>query len=172
MRPETGYAYRNNFLDPREGAPEPYNHGRVDRAGELIRLHDGIDIYAELGEPLIAPFSGTVIDPAIRWQPWIPDRYGRTVIIVSDEPQTAGYTALLSHLDRVWVEIGQHVARGQVVGTVGRTGNADEQSVHPHVHFELRAPFLLDWTQLGHDRVLDAFNPYQSLVAADPRRNR
>ena len=170
FRPDTRYAYRNNFLDLRDGGPEAYNHGRLDRAGTLVRLHDGIDIYAELGEPVVAPFSGTVVDPEPRWQPWVPSRYGQTVVIVSDEPSTAGYVALLAHMDRVWVDIGQPVARGQVVGTVGRSGNAEAQSIRPHLHFELRAPFLLDWTQLGHEHVVDAFNPYHSLVAADPKR--
>jgi murein DD-endopeptidase MepM/ murein hydrolase activator NlpD len=57
-----------------------------------------------------------------------------------------------------------------VVGTVGRTGNAESQSVRTHLHFELRAPFLLDWSALGEDRAVDAFNPYPSLVGADPKR--
>ena len=62
------------------------------------------------------------------------------------------------------------MTRGQVVGTVGRTGNAEDESVDAHLHFELRAPFLLDWSPLGEDRTIDAFNPYPSLVAADPKR--
>jgi murein DD-endopeptidase MepM/ murein hydrolase activator NlpD len=133
-------------------------------------VHDGIDIYAAEGEPLIAPFSGTIIDPATRWQPWEPSRYGNTVVIMSDEPLTAGYLALLVHADKVWVEPGDHVSRGQVLGTLGRSGNAEIQGVKPQLHFELRAPFLIDWSSLGEDRSVDAFNPYPSLVAADPDR--
>ena len=47
---------------------------------------------------------------------------------------------------------------------------ADDESVRTHLHFELRAPFLLDWSPLGEARTIDAFNPYPSLMAADPKR--
>ena len=168
--PDTRYHYRDNFLDPREGPPDDYNHVRVNADGTVHRLHDGIDIYAAVGEPLVATFSGTVINPGTRWPPWEADRYGNTVAIVSDEPATNGYTSIYVHADRVWVQLGDHVTRGQVVGTVGRTGNAETQSVHSHLHFEIWAPFLLDWSAVGEDQVVDAFNPYPSLVAADPKR--
>ena len=74
---------------------------------------------------------------------------------------------MLVHLDKVWVEIGQHVTRGQVIGVLGRTGNAED--VRPQLHFELRAPFLINWQELGEDRDVDAFDPYPSLTAADPK---
>lgn len=168
---QTRYEYRDNFLDVRDGLPESYNHARVRPDGTAVRLHDGIDIYADAGEPLVAVFSGTVIDPSSLWRPWEPERYGRVVAIRSDEPETFGYIALYAHADRVWVTEGAHVTRGQVLGSVGRTGNAEDESIHPHLHFELRAPFPLDWTSLGEDRQVDAFNPYPSLRAVDPKRN-
>ncbi|HUR16211.1 MAG TPA: hypothetical protein VMZ33_02900, partial [Candidatus Limnocylindrales bacterium] len=86
LRTDANYQYRDNWLDVRTGAPEDYNHSRL-RDGTVERLHDGIDIYAGLGQPLLAPFSGVVMDPRSRWQPWEQrQRYGRTVVIVSDEP--------------------------------------------------------------------------------------
>ena len=170
MRADTRYRYRDNFLDPRAGPPEDYNHARMPDDGTAHRLHDGIDIYAAQGEPLMATFSGLVVDPSTRWQPWERDRYGNTVVIESDEPSSEGYLAMFVHMDRVWVEPGTSVTRGQVIGTVGRTGNADDESVRTHLHFELRAPFLLDWSPLGEARTIDAFNPYPSLMAADPKR--
>lgn len=168
LRAETRYRYRDNFLDRREGSPADYNHARPNEAGELLRLHDGTDIYARTGEPVLAPFSGRVIDPATRWTPWRPKRYGTAVVIVSDEPSSAGYATLLVHLERAWVNIGQRVTRGEIIGVLGQTGNAE--SVRPHLHFELRAPFLLDWTPLDEERRVDAFNPYPSLARADPNR--
>lgn len=171
LRADTRYHYRDNFLETREGAPDDYNHARVNDEGLTHRLHDGIDVYASEGEPLVATFSGTVIDAGSRWQPWEPDRYGNTIVIVSDEPGTVGYMSIYVHCDRVWVEPGTHVARGQIVGTLGRTGNAETQSIRAHLHFELRAPFLLDWSPMGEGRALDAFNPYPSLVVADPKRS-
>lgn len=167
LREESRYRYRDTFLDRREGSPEPYNHV-LRRDGAIVRAHDGADIYARLGAPVLAPFDGIVLDPAQRWQPWDPDRYGLTATIVSTQPTSDGYTALLAHLDRLWVEPGQTVEGGDVIGTVGNTGNAE--GVEPHLHFELRAPFGLTWQEAGGDRTVDAFNPYPSLVAADPRR--
>jgi hypothetical protein len=55
-----------------------------------------------------------------------------------------------------------------VLGVLGETGNAE--GVEPQLHFELRAPFLIDWSELGMNRQIDAFNPYPSLVRADTTR--
>lgn len=164
----TRYRYRDNWGDLREGTAEQYNHAYDRRDGELRRAHDGIDIYANQGQPVLSPFDGVVIDPAARWQPWIPERYGLTVAIESADPTSEGYVALLSHLERLWVDPGQRVRRGEVLGTVGNSGNAE--GVEPHIHFELRAPFTLVWDEAGESRPVDAFNPYPSLVAADPKR--
>jgi murein DD-endopeptidase MepM/ murein hydrolase activator NlpD len=168
LRSETKYHYRDNFFERRAGPPDPYNHARLTDGGTWVRLHDGIDIYGPEGEPVVAPFAGRVIDPATRWTPWEPDRYGLTVVIESDEATSDGYAAILVHLERVWVDVGQSVSRGQVIGVLGRSGNAEE--VAPQLHFELRAPFMLDWSSRGEDRQVDAFDPYPSLLEADPHR--
>jgi murein DD-endopeptidase MepM/ murein hydrolase activator NlpD len=167
LRPDVAYRYRDNWLERRAGTADPYNHARETEDGRLLRLHDGIDIYGPEGAPVVAPFAGRVIDPASRWTPWEPDRYGLTVVIESTEPGSRGYTAMLVHLDHVWVDIGQRVLRGQVLGVLGRTGNAED--VRPQLHFELRAPFEIDWSPIGYERRVDAFNPYPSLVEADPK---
>ena len=168
LRPGSRYQYRDNWGRLRDGAPEPYNHLHQRRRAEPRRAHDGIDIYARPDSPVVAPFAGTVIDPATRWQPWRPERYGQVVVIVSNEPQSGGYAALLAHLDIAFVEPGTVVRRGEVVGLAGISGNAEDSRVH--LHFELRAPFLIGWPEPGGERLVDAFNPFRSLVDADPRR--
>jgi len=168
LRADTEYHYRDNWYERRDGPPDSYNHARTTADGEVVRLHDGIDIYAPENEPVLSPFDGVVIDPATKWTPWEPDRYGLTVVVESDESTSPGYTAVLVHLDKVWVEVGQHVTRGQVIGVLGRTGNAED--VRPQLHFELRAPFLINWSELGEDRDVDAFNPFPSVDAADPKK--
>jgi murein DD-endopeptidase MepM/ murein hydrolase activator NlpD len=167
---ESRYWYRDNFMRRRAGDPVGHNHARVSSDGRMVRLHDGIDIYGPPGEPIVAPFSGQVIDPQTRWQPWSPERYGMTVVVVSDEPLTAGYAAVMVHLDRAIVRVGDRVERGDVIGSLGASGNADGDGIHPHLHFELRAPFALDWSDVGEERSVDAFNPFPSLVRADPQR--
>ncbi len=168
LRPSTRYRYRDNWLGLRDGAPQVFNHARYNADGELVRLHDGIDIYAQSGEPVVAPFDGTVVNPAARWRGWLDDRYGLTVAIISSESGSEGYTALLTHLERAWVDVGQTVKRGEILGVLGTSGNAE--GVHPQLHFELRAPFKIDWKPMGEARQIDAFNPYPSLVRADPKR--
>lgn len=161
------YRYRDNWLDRREGPPEHYNHVLGRRGGELVRAHDGTDIYIRAGTPVRAPVAGLVIDPAERWQPWQTERYGETVVIVSQEPPSQGYAVLLVHLDKAFVRPGDVLRRGEVVGVAGNSGNAEGGRVH--LHFELRAPFKLEWFEAGETRYIDAFNPYHSLRAADPR---
>ncbi|MBA3778314.1 MAG: M23 family metallopeptidase [Chloroflexi bacterium] len=165
----TDYEYANNFLDRRAGVARHYNHVRgVLGDGSLERAHDGIDLYVERGTPVRSVFEGIVINPARRWRPWDPARYGRTVVVISTEPTSRGYTALMVHLSRVDVRHGDRVRRGQVVGRTGDTGNAE--GVPIHLHFELRAPFELRLREAGRIRHVDAFDPYPSLRAADPQR--
>jgi len=49
-----------------------------------------------------------------------------------------GSVALYGHLSRRVVADGQWVSRGQVIGLVGKSGNARSRRIHPHLHFELR----------------------------------
>jgi murein DD-endopeptidase MepM/ murein hydrolase activator NlpD len=165
FKEDVRYRYRDNWLHERPGAPEHYNHVRL-RRGEVVRAHDGIDVYARPGTPVVAPFAGEVVEPSDRWQPWQAERYGVTVAIVSQEPQSAGYVALLTHLETAFVEPGEVVRRGEVIGLNGNSGNAEDSRAH--LHFELRAPFPLEWREADEVRLVDAFNPYPSLRAADP----
>lgn len=56
--------------------------------------------------------------------------YGRYVAIYHDN----GHVTVYAHLHDVHVNVGQKVAKGEVLGTVGSTGN----STGPHLHFEIR----------------------------------
>lgn len=162
------YRYADNFLERRDGRARSYNHvRRVLEDGTLERAHDGIDIFVARGTPVLAVFDGIVVDPALRWRPWNPARYGATVVVVSLEPGSTGYAALYSHLDGVNVRPGDRVSRGDTVGVAGDTGNATGSPLH--LHFELRAPFRITVTEAGREREIDAFDPYPSLVAADPK---
>ena len=147
----------------------PYNQIRgVAPNGTLLRAHDGVDLLVPIGTPLVAPFAGTVVNPAGIWKPWDPQRYGNVVVIRSSEAGSLGYYAILVHLSRVSVRVGPAVTRGQVVGRTGISGNAAETA--PHLHFELRAPFKIEFHYAGVKRLLDAFDPLPSLRRADPHR--
>lgn len=86
--------------------------------------HSGIDIAAPKGSPNKAADGGVV-----KFAGWS-GNYGKLVIIDHEN----GYTTYYGHNDTIKVKVGQRVARGDVIGTVGETGRA----TGPHLHFEVR----------------------------------
>jgi len=93
----------------------------TDRDGGA-RKHEGIDIFAPRGTPVIAAEAGQVMRVGDT------PRGGKNVWVGGD--QRSFYYA---HLDSIAVSPGDHVIRGQVLGTVGNTGNA--VTTNPHLHF-------------------------------------
>ncbi|MFQ5577818.1 MAG: peptidoglycan DD-metalloendopeptidase family protein [Anaerolineae bacterium] len=87
--------------------------------------HLALDIGAPYGAEVYAAAAGTVIHAQ-----WARTGYGFTVII----DHGSSRQTLYSHLKGALVQAGQQVARGEVIGAVGSTGN----STGPHVHFEVR----------------------------------
>jgi murein DD-endopeptidase MepM/ murein hydrolase activator NlpD len=165
----SGYRYGDRWRVARVGEPYDYEEIRgVAPDGTLLRAHDGVDLVVSTGTPVLAVFDGAVIDPTTRWLPWDPSRYGTVVVIRSTESSSPGYMAIVAHLSRRVVHLGDTVRRGQLVGWTGRTGNA--AGTIPHLHFELRAPFLIPQAWGGIRRLLDVFDPLPSLLAADPAR--
>ncbi len=86
--------------------------------------HSGIDIATSLGNPIKAADGGVV-----KFAGWS-GNYGKLVIINHEN----GYTTYYGHCSTIKVKVGQRVARGDVIATVGQTGRA----TGPHVHFEVR----------------------------------
>lgn len=88
------------------------------------RKHQGIDIFAKKGTPVIAISDGIIVSR---------DKTpigGRTLWLKS---AAHSWTAYYAHLDKQLVKEGQYVRKGQVIGTVGKTGNA--RTTPPHLHF-------------------------------------
>lgn len=91
------------------------------------RRHEGIDIRAPKGTPILAPFAGRVIASGQR------SRSGNMVVLLAEDGRTELFFAHMQDRD---VERGQRVHAGQRLGTVGDTGNA--RGTVPHLHFEVR----------------------------------
>jgi murein DD-endopeptidase MepM/ murein hydrolase activator NlpD len=89
------------------------------------RPHEGIDIRAPRGTPVRAAEAGRVIHSGGGL-----GAYGRVVII----KHTGRYSTVYAHHDKLKVSKGQFVEKGDVLGTVGTSGNASG----PHLHFEVR----------------------------------
>jgi murein DD-endopeptidase MepM/ murein hydrolase activator NlpD len=88
------------------------------------RTHEGIDIFAPRGTPVVAAVSGVVSDVANT------PRGGRVVWVDSDEKDVSLYYA---HLEAQYVRVGMRVRAGDTLGRVGNTGNA--RNTAPHLHF-------------------------------------
>lgn len=91
------------------------------------RTHNGVDLAAELGQPVKAPRGGTVT--AV----YDDDYYGTTVVIRHD----AGFISQCSNLaPETAVQAGDPVAPGDVIGTVGETALI-EAAMPAHIHFSV-----------------------------------
>ncbi len=89
-----------------------------------IKMHNGLDMNAAHGQPIIAAADGKVILSGVK------GGYGNTVMI----DHGGGMVTLYAHQSKLGVSVGQSVNRGQVIGWIGSTGN----STGPHLHFEVR----------------------------------
>lgn len=98
------------FGDPRSGG---------------ARAHKGIDIRAGRGAPVLAVADAEVLRTADK------GNGGRQIWL----RLAGGVKVYYAHLHEIHVEKGDWVSRGQVLGTVGNTGNA--RHTIPHLHFEL-----------------------------------
>ena len=90
--------------------------------------HLGIDIGANLGDPVWAASAGVVI-----WAGGMQGGYGNVVVIESDNGNDVWIT-LYAHLSQVYVHCGDIVLQRQSIGAAGSSGN----STGPHLHFEVR----------------------------------
>jgi murein DD-endopeptidase MepM/ murein hydrolase activator NlpD len=88
------------------------------------RKHEGIDIFARKGTPVVAVADGVVVEAGNT------SRGGKTVWLRSFNDDFYYYYA---HLNVQLVRSGQTVKKGQHLGTVGNTGNA--KLTPPHLHF-------------------------------------
>ena len=112
--------------------------------------HEAIDIPEPRGTPVRAVVSGTVRRLFL-------SKPGGNTIYQFDEMEV--YCYYYAHLDGYVAGLreGMRVERGEVIGFVGSTGNADPRS--PHLHFAI--------AELGPERLWwkgNAIDPYPFLV--------
>jgi len=117
--PKSIQMHRGMFEWPVHG---PLISGFGLRSGER---HDGIDIKAPNGTPVKAAQKGDVVfvETSMRG-------YGRVIILKHDDD----YFTVYAHNDENRVKRGDTVALGEVIATVGDSGNAKGS----HLHFEVR----------------------------------
>lgn len=102
----------------------PFAGERLHPLLHVRRPHEGVDVSARMGAPVVAPANGVVRAVGRR------EGYG----LVLEIDHGHDVVTRLAHLSRVVVRVGERVARGQVVANVGNSG----LSTGPHLHYELR----------------------------------
>ena len=85
--------------------------------------HNGLDLGAGYGTPIVAAQAGEVISAQYHWS------WGNNVLIWHNETFSTRY----AHMSSIAVSAGQYVEQGQIIGYVGSTG----ESFGNHLHFEV-----------------------------------
>jgi hypothetical protein len=140
---QTPVAGANGLICPVDGAragarPGFINDWQFCRGKNCSRRHEGNDIFAPTGTPIRAVADATVtrvrcVGCGGRGQGW--GSYGELGGVTVTYRTENGWEWYNAHLDTVAAGIapGVKVAKGAIVGTVGRTGNARDSSPHNHL---------------------------------------
>ncbi len=101
------------------------------------QFHNGVDMAAPSGSPILAAYDGEVI--AASYSPTM----GNYIMIDHGD----GLITIYMHASSVSVSEGTMVARGEQIGCVGSTG----RSTGPHLHFSVRlnGSYVSPWNYLG-----------------------
>ena len=107
---------------------DAYGDGHFASRREGGRKHQGIDLLAPLEAAVLAAKSGIVIKTSY-------DEYSGNYVVIWHWPDLKSYYLHLSEIEvRKW----QPVKQGQIIGRIGKTGNANHKGIKPHLHFEIR----------------------------------
>ncbi len=92
------------------------------------RLHEGIDLFADVGTPVLAARTGIVVAATQN------RGMGKYIVI----RHLNGLKTIYGHLSQIYVKNRTFAWRGQIIGAVGKTGNARYKMIGSHLHFEIR----------------------------------
>lgn len=131
---EARYINKVEFLSPivYDTAPklrnDVYGKGHFGARRNGGRKHAGVDFLARIGTDVVAVRSGRVINA----------EFHRGLGNYVEIKHSKGLISIYGHLSQILVKKGQRVYQGQVVGKVGKTGNARNRAILAHLHFEIR----------------------------------
>ncbi len=131
---------KNYFLCPIEYKQDAVI--RCDSRGEGFfaakrngnRTHEGVDFFAEIGSPVRTSRSGRVIVSRVITNKGKKTGSGNYIII----RHPGNIITIYGHLSKIYVHRNAFVRQGEIIGAVGKTGNANYPDIQPHLHFEVR----------------------------------
>ncbi len=98
--------------------------------------HTGLDFAAPLGDAVLAAGSGKIIAKYI-------DEYFGNILIIDHLNK---YASVYAHLSEVFVEENELINKGDIIASIGNTGNSSA----PHLHFEI----LIDGKSVNPEKLL------------------
>jgi murein DD-endopeptidase MepM/ murein hydrolase activator NlpD len=104
---------------------------RVHPISNTKQLHMGIDIAAPTGTPIYATHTGTINDVQFS-----DTGYGNMIRLNGEGADGVIVETLFAHLHEIHVTNGQEVIQGELIATVGSSGD----STDPHLHLEVFRP--------------------------------
>jgi murein DD-endopeptidase MepM/ murein hydrolase activator NlpD len=111
-------------LLPAKGWVTSYYGPRISPYSNRLKMHEGLDIGASIGTPILAPADGTITFSG--------KKAGFGYFVQIDHGY--GIETVYAHNSSNHVRKGDIVSRGQLIAKVGNTGN----STGPHLHYEIR----------------------------------
>lgn len=164
--PEKVEARHLDFLDdikfPVDNIKSHFYDDWKERRGGGSRLHEGLDVRAPKGAKIVAVADGIINTVAFsessgyyiaidHMNGWLSLYVHLNDDIIGDDNAGGSASAFAKEYKR-----GDRVRRGEVIGFVGNSGNAE--GTVPHLHFELK---YLGNSQDVYEYILKAWNRYE-----------
>lgn len=127
---------------------DSYGDGYFGAPRSGRRKHAGLDFAAPVGANVHSVKSGWVVAA----------RESRGMGKFIEVYHKGGLISVYGHLDYIKVKLLERVRQGEIIGTVGKTGNANYKNMKAHLHFEIikdglvRDPTNL-FSNLGHQKM-------------------
>lgn len=111
-------------IKPTDGWVTSHFGPRKSHYAKRVKMHEGIDIGARSGTPIVSTADGVVVFSGKKpgFGNFIKIRHG------------FGIETIYAHAKKLFVRAGRKVKRGDLIAAVGSTG----YSTGPHVHYEVR----------------------------------
>lgn len=111
-------------LLPTRGWITSYYGPRISPTSKRLRMHEGLDIGARPGTPIVAPADARVAYAGVK------PGFGKFVQL----DHGYGIESFYAHAKSLFVKKGAIVNRGDLIAKIGNTGS----STGPHLHYEIR----------------------------------